>query len=234
MNTPQKNIGQLEYNFFKPFGPTIARYKLPDVIFDILSNLTDEILSHENRVSMGANLAGQIAEEPAIPTQSLRETGLEQVFEQCVRHYVKQFYDAHNNQDGEYDIIDAEIKSCWVVSQYENEYNPAHYHPGCTISAVLYLKLPDKTPRNIPGKLDLDGCIQWLNHSNVPGTLDAGTYTCTPEVGSLYMFPSHLLHTVYPFQGSGERRSVSFNASHNLREISEPSRPDNQGDIISG
>ena len=28
------------------------------------------------------------------------------------------------------------------------------------------------------------------------------------------MFPSYLLHTVYPFIGEGERRSVSFNAVH--------------------
>ena len=28
------------------------------------------------------------------------------------------------------------------------------------------------------------------------------------------MFPSYLLHTVYPFLGDGERRSVSFNAIH--------------------
>ena len=28
------------------------------------------------------------------------------------------------------------------------------------------------------------------------------------------MFPSYLLHTVYPFLGEGERRSVSFNAIH--------------------
>jgi len=35
-------------------------------------------------------------------------------------------------------------------------------------------------------------------------------------VGVLYIWPSQLLHTVYPFQGSGERRSVSFNATHTI------------------
>ena len=33
-----------------------------------------------------------------------------------------------------------------------------------------------------------------------------------PEPGSMALFPSNLLHTVYPFQGPGERRSVAFNS----------------------
>ena len=33
-------------------------------------------------------------------------------------------------------------------------------------------------------------------------------------VGDFYMFPSYMMHTVYPFSGTEEeRRSVSFNAN---------------------
>ena len=32
-------------------------------------------------------------------------------------------------------------------------------------------------------------------------------------VGDLFIFPSHLFHTVYPFFGEGERRSFSANIS---------------------
>ena len=39
------------------------------------------------------------------------------------------------------------------------------------------------------------------------------TYAITPQVGDFYLFPSYLMHTVYPFSGTDEeRRSVSFNA----------------------
>ena len=39
------------------------------------------------------------------------------------------------------------------------------------------------------------------------------TYAITPKVGEFYLFPSYLMHTVYPFSGTDEeRRSVSFNA----------------------
>ena len=38
----------------------------------------------------------------------------------------------------------------------------------------------------------------------------------SPISGLLVMFPSYLLHTVYPFIGEGERRSVSLNARHSF------------------
>ena len=47
------------------------------------------------------------------------------------------------------------------VSQYENEYNPQHNHSHCQISAVLYLKIPSMTPRNIVNKSNLDGKIEF-------------------------------------------------------------------------
>jgi hypothetical protein len=46
--------------------------------------------------------------------------------------------------------------------------------------------------------------------------LSAGTYLVKPEVGKLLMFPSTLLHTVYPFQGPDERRSLAFNLNYKL------------------
>ena len=36
-------------------------------------------------------------------------------------------------------------------------------------------------------------------------------YNCYPEIGWMYLFPSTLNHQVYPFQGAGERRGISFN-----------------------
>ena len=32
-----------------------------------------------------------------------------------------------------------------------------------------------------------------------------------PKVGDVIIFPNYLMHTVYPFNSNGERRSFSFN-----------------------
>ena len=42
--------------------------------------------------------------------------------------------------------------------------------------------------------------------------LSFGTITRKPEIGKIYLFPNYLMHSVYPFYGEGERRSISFNA----------------------
>ena len=50
-------------------------------------------------------------------------------------------------------IYESDVNSAWVVSQYENEYNPIHNHTGCDVSGVIYLKTPDvKGRRNIESK----------------------------------------------------------------------------------
>ena len=46
--------------------------------------------------------------------------------------------------------------------------------------------------------------------------LQAGQFLIKPQVGQLLMFPSNLLHTVYPFIGDGERRSIAFNLGYFL------------------
>ena len=37
--------------------------------------------------------------------------------------------------------------------------------------------------------------------------------TRTPEIGKIFLFPNYIMHSVNPFYGKGERRSLSFNAS---------------------
>jgi hypothetical protein len=80
----------------------------------------------------------------------------------------------------------------------------------------MYLKVPDFSKRKITSKQrNPDGDIVFINKSSIPGrTFENALVNFKPDVGKLYMFPSYLLHTVYPFQGHGERRSVSFNAVH--------------------
>ena len=39
-----------------------------------------------------------------------------------------------------------------------------------------------------------------------------------PTVGTLWMWPAQLLHTVYPFLGEEERRSIAWNGVFRLTE----------------
>ena len=48
------------------------------------------------------------------------------------------------------------------------------------------------------------------------------SYLVKPQIGDLYLFPSHLAHQVYPFRSKGERRSMSFNIHLKSKEPGKP------------
>ena len=97
------------------------------------------------------------------------------------------------------------------------EYNPAHFHTKCYVSSVLYLKIPKNRPkRNIACKDDTDGMIEFSDRSVAPDFLTRGSLCLQPEVGTMFMWPSSLLHSVYPFLGDEVRRSIAWNGTYQL------------------
>ena len=154
----------------------------------------------------------------------MEKAGVDQLIESCVKSYVVHCAKQHGYFD-ETHTFQSMINSAWIVSQYENEYNPAHNHTGCDISAVIYLKVPDvKGRRNIEskkGKVDSDGDICFV-HSSVGhrnfDIFEKGIMNMTPVPGLLVMFPSYLTHLVYPFVGEGERRCLPFNAVYRIMD----------------
>lgn len=112
------------------------------------------------------------------------------------------------------------LESSWVVSQYEGDYNPVHAH-GALFSSIVYLKVPEQIKNQnyyVPGpggphsKECVDGCLHFIyGNMHQPTLQNFGPRLIIPKEGDFYIFPGYLLHTVYPFKGNGERRSLSFN-----------------------
>ena len=216
---------QTQPKFFdvqKYFGPFFANITLADDVTNALIKMTDKIIADKKSESHGQSLAGVIDKELKVYKSDMDEFGVDHMLESIVRSYVIHCAKMHNyfKEDWFYESF---INSAWVVSQYENEYNPLHNHTGCDISGVIYLKMPDtKGRRNIEskkGKDDNDGDITFVhsamgqrNHD----ILEKGIFTLTPQVGQMVLFPSYLLHTVYPFIGKEERRCIAFNANYRV------------------
>ena len=51
------------------------------------------------------------------------------------------------------------------------------------------------------------------------------TFLVKPSVGDFFVFPSDLIHMVYPFYSDGERRSFSMNMSIIQQRIDENGKP---------
>ena len=193
----------------KPFGPLIMLAQLPEGVIKKLNEVVDVI---KDRKDMGARLAGVIETESEIPHSMLEEKKVMNIFHALSRSYLEQAYlNAGLHDQWNAMNVKTQMQSIWSVSQYENEYNPQHNHSHCQISAVLYLKVPAMKPRNIPNKpKEKDGQIEFTFCTN-ESIFTTGSFVARPKPGMCLLFPNSLYHQVYPFQGSGERRSIAFN-----------------------
>ena len=208
-----------EFKLLKPFGPSFGMFTMPDEITKALLKKSDEILEDRNRVDWGKNLVGQIAEEPWISNEDLDEIGALKYLEGMLYNYV---WNSLTSDGHQIEALEISLDHAWIVSQYENEYNPVHFHTYCDLSSVLYLKVPPFDDRSKTGNLpeykhQRDGMIEFIYKTACPTGLEKGSLSFTPEPGKLVIFPSNLLHTVYPFRGEGERRSIAFNSHWNAR-----------------
>ena len=219
----------------KYFGPFMASVQLPDDAVDALIKMTDDIIADEKTQSHGQSLAGVIDKELKVWKSDMEKAGVDQLLESCVKSYVSHCAKQHSIFN-ENQIYTTKINSAWVVSQYENEYNPLHNHNGCDISGVIYLKTPEVKGRRgmyhndtKTGKYDHDGDINFVYNAASQRNLDIfekGLVQMKPNPGLMLMFPSYLLHTVYPFIGEGERRCLPFNAMYQITG--------SNGDFVAG
>ena len=74
--------------------------------------------------------------------------------------------------------------------------------------AVGYLKVP-KNLNKSKKQVKTNGTIDFINGSK--NFLCESIHNHVPKVGDIIFFPNYLMHTAYPFNVEGERRSFSLN-----------------------
>ena len=186
----------------KPFGPSIGKTKISNKFFDKLNKEFD-IKSKIKKIDYSPKLASQIKNELKISDKFIKKN-----LERELKINIKKFLSNEHIKN----IKEIKILNLWVVRQFKGEYNPIHYHEG-DLSGVGYLKLPkgminNKKVKN--KKLKTNGTIDFINGQK--GFLSKSIYNVVPKIKDLLIFPNYLMHTAYPFNIDGERRSFSFNA----------------------
>ena len=192
----------------KPFGPSIGKTKISKKFSDKLNNEFD-IKTNSKTIDYSSKLASQIKNEVKI-SNSFIKNYLEKELIKNINEFL--YNDKIKN------IKEIKILNLWVVRQFKGEYNPIHYHEG-DLSGVGYLKLPkgmtnNKMVKN--KKLKTNGTIDFINGQK--GFLSKSIYNVVPKIRDLLIFPNYLMHTAYPFNIEGERRSFSFNAKIILKK----------------
>ena len=186
----------------KPFGPSIGKARISKKFLDILNKEFDE-KSKSKKIDYSSKLASQIKKELKISDKFTKK-----YLDYELKKNIIKFLSREKIKK----IKEIKILNLWVVRQFKGEYNPIHYHEG-DLSGVGYLTLPkgmtsNKMVKN--KKVKTNGTIDFINGQR--GFLSKSIYNVVPKIRELIIFPNYLMHTAYPFNIEGERRSFSFNA----------------------
>ena len=184
-----------------PFGPTLAKVRIPKNIIKKINLEVDKIiiskeLTRKNDYSK--RVVGQVYQEIQISKKFINKN-LKKFIQNNIYNYLKKTIKVKPKK--------FLIKNLWVLRQFKNEYNPVHFHDGF-VSAVGYLKVP-KNLTNSKKKLKTNGTIDFI--SGTKTSLSNSIHNHVPKTGDMIIFPNNLMHTAYPFNVDGERRSFSFN-----------------------
>ena len=187
---------------FRPFGPILGKGKLSKKIIKIINNQIDKPIINK-KIDYSSKLVSQIKNEIKFSSTFVKKN-LSKELNKNIKKYL--------TNSGLNKIKEIKILNVWVVRQFKNEYNPIHYHEE-QLSGVGYLRIPKKMTQNNMvknKKIKTNGTIDFINGQK--NFLSKSIYNLNPKVGDLIIFPNYLMHTAYPFNVEGERRSFSFNA----------------------
>ena len=148
---------------FRPFGPTIMEIDMPDEVVKNVNNYVEKIVQDKKKskeLDAGGQLVGQVTQEISLE-KDFYESHFKDFLFKAVETYV--FGSSRKK------IKNFKLRDCWVVRQYENEYNPNHYHSG-HLSGVGYLKVPksfgDQKQKSVK-EVNKNGHIEFVHGSKM-------------------------------------------------------------------
>ena len=200
---------EIKYQNLRVLGPAVLKVKIPELILKKLNDYIDKIINDKaklKKLDYGEALVGDVTQEFLLEIEFVKSSGWLEFLGNSSKIYTEL-------NEGK-KISKFNLLKTWVVRQFQNEYNPTHWHGG-HISGAGFLKVPKSLGESTQQKKSKKyrGVSLQLIHGARMFTCPS-TFNITPEVGDFYLFPNYLMHTVFPFKDTeDERRSISFNAS---------------------
>ena len=193
----------------------VVEAQLPE---DVVANIWTVINeAREQPEDMKPELAGNIS-------SSIRLDSSSPLLEEFVSKTIPSFMDSHmQNYGPPWRAVMKEgqgftLESLWVNFQKQHEFNPPHDHSG-VYSFVIWMQIPtsyaEQKKLPICAESNADNHISnfAFSYTNTLGRVSTFAYNMEKEAeGYMVMFPSQMLHQVFPFyDNDGERISISGN-----------------------
>lgn len=215
---------QIEYELFTLPAALMLQHRLPHQVVTTLNDYLDTLRQNKQRESAGSSLVGQIhqGEQLVMDYEDVKLIPFTRIVESLAAAYLRHFVEQTKSPLRAKRIS---MDKLWSVHSFEGDYNPIHDHTTAApmgISFTTWTMVPEQIMQSSDERVDLydssgaiDGYINFiygLNQVSDPERLrPSQSRYIMPEPGKLLLFPSWMQHTVYPFFGQGERRTVAGN-----------------------
>lgn len=234
---------EIEIKTLHPFGPTMLHAEVPQFVIDSYNEYCDGIIADKLKskaYDYSGQLAGNVKQEFFIDGAFIEQ---EKNFNNIIMLMAKRMITLQQEDEKSTiafsylknapkrsininitEITGTELITMWCVSQYAGDFNPLHVHSG-DLSGIVYTKLPKgleeeyRKEDHHPSVGDIQfiaGTAQAFSRNNIQ---------FHPKVGDMYLWPSWIHHTVYPFRTPNqERRSISFNLNYKINKSAVESK----------
>ena len=215
---------QIEYELFSLPAAFMLQHNLPEQVVTTLNDYLDTLKQNKLRESAADYLVGQIhqGEQLKMDHEDVSLTPFVRIVESLAAAYLRHFVEQTKSPLRPKKIS---MDKLWSVHSFEGDYNPIHDHLTAAqmgISFTTWTMVPEQIMKRDDQRVDLyessgaiDGFINFtygLNQTADPERLrPSQSRYIMPVPGKLLLFPSWMQHTVYPFFGEGERRTVAGN-----------------------
>ena len=193
----------------------VVEGQLPEDVIKNIWTVVNE--AREKPEDMKPELAGNISSSIRLNSQSsLMKEFVTKIIPSFMKSHIEAYGPPYRTTIKEGEGFN--LESLWVNFQKQNEFNPPHDHAG-VYSFVIWMQIPTSYAEQ--KKLDICANSNADNHisnfafsyTNTMGRVSTFAYNMEKEAeGYMVMFPSSMLHQVFPFYNNdGERISISGN-----------------------
>ena len=187
----------------KLYNPGVLLTKLDDDIFSqVKENMYSQINPEEVLKSLKQDTFSFSGSNPDLNFKI--DSGFTRVLTDMFSEYSKRF----NFHTGNKFAVN---RNAWVNYQRKTEFNQLHYHSDIAVY-ILYVSIPYKLEEELKNPSEKIICpIKSSLFEFVYSKIDGGVHQQNLKIdksweGTLIMFPSYMLHQVYPFYTSNDYR----------------------------
>ena len=193
---------EIKFTLIKHLGPSVFKAQIPNEIVKKLNTYIDDIAKNKtksDKLDYGKKLVGDVTQEFFLEPELIKSSGWLEFLATCTKKWIE--------LETSKSISKFNIISSWVVRQFENEYNPTHWHSG-HIPGAGFLKVPNSSSAlGLIASNFYDNPSEKLQLIGITGT--NGKTTCATILYDLFRLLGYktglistvnirVLHKIYP------------------------------------